>query len=49
MQGVGSEFEETSKPSGRSGGPEREFLHERSLLMGDEGFQFAIERWEIRV
>ena len=35
VQRVGAEFEETTELSRGSGGPEREFLHERGAFAGD--------------
>ena len=49
VKSVGAEFEEAAELSGRCGGPEGEFLHERGFFGGDEGFKLAVESGEVRV
>ena len=40
---VGAEFKDTTELSGRCGGPERKFLHERNLLRVDHGAELLVE------
>ena len=43
MQCVGSEFKEAAEFPRRCGGPEGEFLHQRGVFGGDEGFELGVE------
>ena len=47
MKSIGAEFEETAKAARRCRRPEGEFLHQRSLLVGDQGFEGAVEFREV--
>jgi hypothetical protein len=49
VQGVRTEFEDSTKLAGSSCGPEREFLHQGCLLRVDQGLELAIKLGEVRM
>ena len=49
MQSVRAELEDAAELAWGGGGPEGEFLHQRSVLGRDEGFEMSVEGREVRV
>lgn len=49
VESVGAQLKEATELSRGGGGPEREFLHKRGLLLCDQGFEFFVKGRKVRV
>lgn len=49
MQGIGPKLEQSAEATRRGGRPERELLHERSLLALDQALELAVKVAEFGV